>query len=525
MENIFSTKIFRSIFLIAFTFFFLNCSAQQFIYSAPVGNYAYSDTKIIGRVKNNIIIYNYTWSHTFDLRNSELLVYNDKMQLQNRTSFKSITPKIAAVDFIREKDLFSAILQYRENGFLVCKLVNFDADGNMLSEKIIEHSPDKTEGNYENIKSTIEGSMVLVKIEPSDIAGTIAIRYHFIKNGSLIHSDKIILPFNTLYSELGKALLDNDNLIIPKQDSTQTGERLALYKVNLNNNASINTLRNLDKGYLFMPGINIIKNDKYYTVISEWKDSNQNFYGIDKFFLWQLNNDFTDKSTDTVLAGIDTINSCLQNINFYKLNSIALKNNTSNIIISAEYMMNQQASFSFSPSGGFPASTESFYEGRVLSITPLKELNGNGYYSEANVTRGPTDNSKGNTISNPQQAKFNSQPAKLAVLNIDAQSKLRWTQCFSELTEKDFFSLTYESLFINTQNTLHIIYAESVKKNKQALHDIILNPDGTYTTKPIISMNLKYTYFLNQSFQLDSNSAIVPCNIKGKQAFAKLTVE
>lgn len=76
----------------------------------------------------------------------------------------------------------------------------------------------------------------------------------------------------------------NDNLIIPKQDSTQTGERLALYKVNLNNNASINTLRNLDKGYLFMPGINIIKNDKYYTVISERKDSNQNFYDTDNFF-------------------------------------------------------------------------------------------------------------------------------------------------------------------------------------------------------------------------------------------------
>lgn len=147
MENIFPTKIFRSIFLIVTVFFFLNCSAQQFIYSAPVGNYAYSDTKIIGRVKNNIIIYNYTWSHIFDLRNSEILVYNDKMQLQNRTSFKSITPKIAVVDFIREKDLFSAILQYRENGFLVCKLVNFDADGNILNKKIIEHSPDKTEGN------------------------------------------------------------------------------------------------------------------------------------------------------------------------------------------------------------------------------------------------------------------------------------------------------------------------------------------------------------------------------------------
>jgi len=38
-------------------------------------------------------------------------------------------------------------------------------------------------------------------------------------------------------------------------------------------------------------------------------------------------------------------------------------------------------------------------------------------------------------------------------------------------------------------------------------------------------MNLKCTYLLDQSFQLDSNSMIIPCTIKGKLAFAKLVVE
>jgi hypothetical protein len=91
--------------------------------------------------------------------------------------------------------------------------------------------------------------------------------------------------------------------------------------------------------------------------------------------------------------------------------------------------------------------------------------------------------------------------------------------------EKDLSSLVNESVFINTQNALHIIYSKLAEKNKQLLGDIILNHDGTYIIKPIISMNLKCTYMLNESVTLDSNSILIPCVIKNKLAFAKFTIE
>ena len=97
--------------LIFFVLCWFNDSAQNIFYSPPVGNYPYSHAKIIGKVKENIVAYNHTWSHTFDMRHSEILVYDDEMRLLNKTSFKSIVPKICSLDFINERDRFCAVLQ------------------------------------------------------------------------------------------------------------------------------------------------------------------------------------------------------------------------------------------------------------------------------------------------------------------------------------------------------------------------------------------------------------------------------
>jgi len=200
-------------------FFYFNTSAQNFFYSGPVANYPFAHFKIIGRVKNNIIVYNYAWSNAFDMRKSEILVYDDKMQLLKKVSFKSITPKFSSVDFINEENSFSAILQYSEDGFFVCKLVSFDAGGNILDTQILERSADLNDGDYEIVQSPKDKSFALLRVVQSDRSGTIAIRYHFIKNDLLNHSDKIILPFNQFYPWFDRAFLDDNNLIIPVNDN------------------------------------------------------------------------------------------------------------------------------------------------------------------------------------------------------------------------------------------------------------------------------------------------------------------
>jgi hypothetical protein len=536
MIHFFSTKILRSSFLIFAALLSFICSAQKLVYSEPVGTYPYAETKIIGQVKNNIIVWKYMYSARYKKNTSQFLVYDNKMKLLNKASFDFVRLEISSLEFINEENSFTAILQYFENGFFICKLVKFDENGNNINTQLLERSPKLNDDNFVIVKSSSGISFALLRVVPSDISGTLAIKYYFIKSDTLIHSDKIILPFDTLSSGVGKAFLDDNNLFIPLNDTINNRERLALFKIDLKNNSSINTLRDLRNGHLLLPSTRINKNEKYYSVAAEWRSNDQNTAAANKIFVWQLNKDLIDISSDTTLTSIDSINSCLQNIHYYNLNSIALNNKTSNIIILAGdvkgistgnyFSMQAYNDYSSGLLGGF-------YEGRVLSMTSQKELNGNGYYSQSNVSHGSTWSNNFNSGSgrssssnaNGQSKKILPQAAVLAILNLDNQNNIKWSQCFNTLMEEDFKSLITQSVFVNTPNALHIIYSKLSEKNKQSLSDISLKPDGTYTINPIISMDLKYSYIVEDGMQLDENSALFPCVIKGKLAFAKYTIE
>lgn len=525
----------RSFFLTTAVLFSFTCLAQQFIYSNPFGNFSYAQTQIIGRVKNNIIVWKYTARNSYNMKRSEILVYDNQMHLLNTTSFKSITPELSSVEFVNNGNSFSAVIQYKDKDFYICKLVNFDADGNILNSQILERSPlIYNEKAYEIKESSKDKSFVLIKTFASDSSERIAIKYYFIKNGLLNHSDKIVLPFNELSSGLGKILLDDNNLIITINFTTDSAASLALFKVDLSNNSSINTIRNLDNGYLVSQSISINENGKYYIVVSAIR--NQNIVG-DKCFLWQLNKDLTDIISDTVFNIIDTLNTCFQNFQYFKLNSVGLKNNTADILVSADNIFNSNntnaAGNYYTPydPAHSPQIPQRFYEGRIFAMT---QLNGNGVILKSNVPNDfdeinnlkqaygtPLNTGNGYATRRNNPAELNGK--KLAVLNVDAENNLKWTNCFDESIEANEKSAINESVFINTPNALHILYSSFVK-GKQVLYDIILNADGTYERRPIISMNFKYKYMLSGSMQSDDNSLIIPCNIKGKLAFAKFVV-
>ena len=309
-------------------FFSVISNAQDFIYSNTVGNdNEFTHAKVIGRVKENIVIYKSTWSTNGS--KSEILVYDDKMKLLNTISLDPIVSQFAFVDFINEKDSFAAIIVDKAVHPFVYKLVSFDAGGNILNDKVLETS----ESGYEIVKSA-SSSFALLKVVPSNINGTIAIQYYFVKNNALIHSDTVILPFNELSSTLGAVFLDNDNLVLPVNDTSAVGGTLALFKVDLNNNSSINTIRNLNNDFLITGSIAISENANHYTVTASAANNDQDLNAISKIFLWQINKDLTDISSDTVFTNVDSINPCLQNMFSYQLNNFAMSNNSSAIIIS-----------------------------------------------------------------------------------------------------------------------------------------------------------------------------------------------
>ncbi|MBV9962025.1 MAG: hypothetical protein JO072_07225 [Parafilimonas sp.] len=436
--------MFRITLLTFIVFLSASTNAQSFLYSTPVSNDPNIQTDIIGKVENNIVV----WRHSSLIKHakklSEFLIYDDNMKLINKSSYDFIRPhEIVSTNFINEGNTFAFVIQYLENDFHICKLISFDANGNLLNNQLLERVRKDEDDEYVVKRSPGNEAFALLKIIPSNINGTIALVYYFIKNDVIVHSDKILLPFNIATSGLGQTFLDDNSLLIPLQDSIKNGSRLSLYKINLNNNSSINVLRDLSDGQLMLESLAINGNNNRYIITSEWKTNEPDTSNYNRIFVWQLNKDLFDISTDTLIENIGAVIPCLSNIHYYSLNNIA-NNISSNIIIRASDInvgINGNY-FPVSPGDNISSATMGgFYEGRILSTTPKKNLNGNSYYAESNIAHGETwDGSnpplkKGKEVNN-QPDKMLPQIATFAVLNIDIRNHLQWSQCFSASDDK-----------------------------------------------------------------------------------------
>jgi len=536
-------------FSILLFFFLISCKlkAQNFLYSKPVGNFLYTKFKLIGKVSNNIVAVKYDVGGYFDMKKTEVLIYDDKLQLLNKVSFKSITPKISTIDFVNEGTTFAAIIQYFENGILSYndyksgilnyKMISFDENGNILKTQILERVQNSNDDKYVIIQSAEKKGFALLKVTPSEINNTIAVKYLFISNDSLIHSDKIVIPFDTLTSTLNRGLLDGNNLLLSVTSSLNSDERISVYKIDLRNNASINTLRDVKNGYFEDGSVNIHSNDKHYIVTGNWMGNNTPNHSI---YVWHLDKDLTDISSDSIFSTLNPIAACLQHIYYYNVSNIILKNNTADVLISADRTDNKTLNlYSLGYSGGGAYFTGSgtasagtgFYAGRVLSMMSQKELNGNGYYAYSNVAGGPAwyNNSSPSqyygSSGKKKVVKINFQRPTFAILNFDTQNNLKWCRCFNDSTNEDIESLLNEAVYINTASGMHLIYTKLATGNRQSLYDMCFDNNGNYTLKPIISMNIKYAYYPNLGIQLDENSLLMPCVKNGKTALARYTIK
>lgn len=518
--------------LIFVIFCSMSSNAQNFIYSDAIGNYPYTNFKLIGQVKNNIVAFKYTDRNVTDMRKAEVLVYNTKLKLLNKISFKSITRQLATINFVNEGSTFAAIIQYHENGMSICKMVSFDSNGKIIKTQILEHSVNSNDDNYVIIRSISNKKFALLKVIPSNINKTIAIRYFLVSSDSLIYSDNAIIPFDTLTCDLNKALLDDNNLLVCVTNSLNNDERIGLHKIDLTNNSSVNTFRDVKNGYFEKGSLDIHSNDKYYMVTGNWANNQDTVHNI---YLWHLNKDLTDVTSDTVFSPVDTITTCLQHIYYYNVNSIILNDNTADVVISANKISRNSIQL-YSPGYGGTYFTGNviesvgggFYTGRVLSMVPQKELNSNGYYANSNVGGGPLwyNNSSSSPYYSPlgQVIKSHPQEAIFGVFNFDEQNNLKWSRCFNESTNKDIKYLLNEAVYISTTSGLHLIYTKFTANKRQSLYDMVFDSNGNYKLNQIISIDIKYAYFPNQGIQLDANSLLMPCTKNGKTALTKLTI-
>ncbi|HYK46177.1 MAG TPA: hypothetical protein VEV83_13450, partial [Parafilimonas sp.] len=110
------------------------------------------------------------------------------------------------------------------------------------------------------------------------------------------------------------------------------------------------------------------------------------------------------------------------------------------------------------------------------------------------------------------------------VVNINSQNKIVWRSCFIKAIDPPTVSAN-TSLAVVGQKALHIIYSKTAVNNTESLENVSVAADGSFSSSPIISMNLRYRFVVGMARQISSTSIMLPCIKDDKLAFAKIEIE
>ena len=249
-------------------------------------------------------------------------------------------------------------------------------------------------------------------------------------------------------------------------------------------------------------------------------------------YVWHLDKDLTGSGSDSVFSIIP----CLQQVYYYKVSGIISNSNTTDLIVSADKINGKstdtfEAVYDKVGAAGISETGSGLYNNRDLSMILDKDLNGNGYHTYSNVPKDPIlynnvlRNDYGSSPAIKTHIKTDPQKPTFAIFNFDAQNNLKWSRCFNDSTNGDIESLLNEAVYIHTTSGLHLIYTKLATSKRQTLYDMTFDNDGNYMVRPIISMNIKYTYYPNLGIQLDENSLLMPCVKNGKTALSKYIIK
>lgn len=535
-------------------FLTLNIYAQVVSYSEKnynnQGNYF-----IIGQVKNHILVWK---TELPNFSASYILVYNTAMSKIRRVKAKVLDSKwLGQIGFLNQVDSFQVFYECLDKkNIIVFKQATFDENGNWLHTKELfksnETSNESKSGVFQFFKSNDNKSVAFLYAEAIDSLNTLNLKYIFVRD-NIIHFSHQFLPFNSKNSNIGDIKLAGNNLFFSIMSIFGSHSSLNVFKINLRTDSVVNTLRQIDNGFLSENTLstNIFRNNLL--ISANWIDSTKNTSGI---FLWRLKNDLSDDQTDTIIEKNNDSNSVIYGVNNFEINAYQDKEKENLIIFSTQAIqsiLSNQFLATHNSSHSYYGDDLTFYRNEPVGAgfyNPPQNPNGairgtafNGAIERINnlaISQTPSPNlsnySHGSTqlyevkknndsTNNRNYLKENSDPEnpRTFVVQLDNYNKILESKIFNNSIDKDAMSYLDKSKIINTANFLYLLFDQQLNDGKKTMAYLkIRKTNLDYSYNHLVIMNLNNNLMLSQSIQINDNTLIVPCSQNEFISFAKI---
>ncbi len=409
------------------------------------------------------------------------------------------------VAFINRNNSFEVIYQYLNEGAYFCKRAVFNEVGKCINFQAIDSMPAEAGAGlndyaYNIITSRNKKAFALVKFISAS-PGIIDIDYKYFGFDNM-HSDSQHLPFYVNTSSINSLMLNEDgNLFLALSKQENQTYMLMMYRINLNNNHTINSLKRLDYGSLMNESFNISEYHGNYTVCAGFEvDSTK---GI---FLWQFNSDLADVQHDTIITSKLLQDSILKKLENFQMTVYQNKDQMNLFIKSINKPVKD-------------------------SVSTYKKINYYGYYSDYDKV-GISYFGFNDFLAYPYDHETYTIPAampkpetlKFFSITLGNKKDIKSVQPFTGELDKGITSLINEAAIFQTTGRYNILF-DQYQGNKNITDHIELSNDNEFQYGHLIIMNLKYRLLINKAVQIDPHNIIAPCLYKNKMVFARIVLD
>lgn len=488
-------------------------------------------TYVAGQQENNVYIWHYDmWWNSHPL---ELSICNSQMRLIKKLSLK--IDKLDAfygLAFFQKNNCKQVLLEYNVKGKWIFQLYNYDevsgtiAPGQLIDEADIFAQP--------TIKFSPDGRYTgLVQAYKTTNDSTL-IRYRLYNDGlHPMRTVTFILPHQYNAFDLGESVIDNrGNLIFYTSNAGNAAseQTMTVYKVNVETDSLLSN--------------DFFKNGTYANIKLQLNrtDEDIDISGIffkapsiplDKvtnqeahYFITQLNKDLSQQSNMTLLS----INKIMDSL--YPTNT---RINAVNMVV------NTDSGFTVTISGVTDFGVKLKQPNTGQPYLPPPDLTLYKNYSIGNTMQAAPNvpnvylNTTPNTASSQSSGGNNNYPS----------NKAGWLT--STVTGKNFFiilslnkngslsihhladkpqdvSLPEYEYVMNTEKNIHFLFSRTLKKDKQAVSDIIFENNKSLQLNPVL-VNPKFTLLVNESVQISPDAILIPFLKTNGLSFAKMEFE
>ena len=497
--------------------------AQNIIYSALQPEYIQqSQSNIIGELKENFLIYKSTD------RSAAILVYDKDMKLINTSQLDFLKQaNLVALTFVNSKDYCFCIFQTAERGMAYCKLAALDENGNVSGEVRIIDSTDlrifKGSKLYSAEQSQDKRYLLLYRSIP-DLRQEKAQLDQVVLDGKgdIKRNDHYFIPCS-LTEMISNPKIDNDeNIVFLKIENEMfTGKsHLSFYRSPADQPDLEIKEFEMDQNRFMFPLVKIDNTNKIYHIVSLYRNyKSNNTSGLVLF------NIAVDMSADIkpVLYPFSRPLRLLANkdekpeaaFDDYSLNDCFIKQDGGlAVTLILTKIESDYKTVVTSPVQSYIPPTN--ITPRTRNGTNVTNVNSSRYFPYLTGMQQPTQLSSVRTGS--VVSKHN-----IIIFSFDKNNHFI---NFANPQHKITPDFVPAYLVMNHSRQAVFVYNEKDKSRKILLNNFSLEPDGTVTMNPIFrNLDRGYDFFPESGKQVDAETLLVPCERRGRLAFAKIKFE